>query len=699
MVQDFLEHTNADEKWKGLILGNGKLLRRVEAVLRNLDWKDYVGHPELTENLLRVLQFMESNGVNKALQDSIIYDVDDSEELMATLARVMINEPKWQGNVGAEKAENLLLVVRFLVWNGVKDGWQNSILSDDGDDGLMVRLANVLKEEEYQDVVGAEKAENLLFVVRFLVWNGVEDDWHDSIISEDGLMARLATVVNKPKWQVVVGKEAAENLLLVVRYCGVLFGQRMNKSKEWLDRKLQDDDEMAKLVVVLRIPRWQGVTGQTRFVTLNRICTFLNKTNDGKSWLPCIRVNDDLIVRLAAVLENWNRKDGSCIKQNFEIIMRVLYFLVSNGIKEEIQDRILYNLDLVVSLETIVKKPYWQGNVANEKVKNLLFVVLFSECNDINNDWLDWIILDDNRMGRLANIIRESSWEDNMGKDKAQKILLVALFLESNNVKRGWQDLILYNLELAIELGTVPRELGGERVSEEGGGDYLQDGEGVYVPGGDNIFKAFSYAEPDDIKVVIIGTSPIPDRDFATGLAFSIGFSEEGVQSSKGHSIWKVHNSLKIADILSTEYNYDCSHEEWARNGVLLLNAALTITEGNGKFLDMDRHCRKWKTFMKLLLKEWIAKRKSDHKVFVMCWGYANLNYTRYADEIWRGAMSPSNDAKRISPTSENLKNLITLHSDHPTWPREPNNIFLHESPQHFQMINECYPGIFDIAN
>ena len=464
------------------------------------------------------------------------------------------------------------------------------------------------------------------------------------------------------------GPDLPENLSRVSQFL------KLNAvSKELLDSIISDydgsDELMASLAMVIDEPR-----------------------------LPYIDSNDDLKVRLAAVLENWSRKDGGYIKQNFAIFLRVLCFLVSNGIKEEIQDRILYNLDLVVSFATEVRK-------GQEKVEDLLLVLRFFERNDISKDWLDWIIQDDNRMTRLAKVIWVSSWEGEIGKYKVEKIMSAALFLERNNVKSGWQDLILYNFELATEVGTVLEKLGGRKFSKEGSGDYLQDGENVYLPDSNNIFKAFSYADPDDIKVVIIGTSPLPNRDLATGLAFSTDSSEEALQSFTGHSIWKVHKSLKIAGILSTDYNYHCSHEEWATNGVLLLNASLTMTEwteGDDKsrnYIEMHKHCRIWETFMKQLLKEWIDRRKSDHKVFVMCWGYANVNHIRYADEIWRGALTPSSNAQWIRPTSEKLLNLITLHSDHPTWPREPSNIFLHETPQHFQMINECYPGIFDITN
>ena len=471
---------------------------------------------------------------------------------------------------------------------------------------------------------------------------------------------------------------------------------------DWED-KTEDPDLPENLS---RLPQFLKLNAVSKEL-LDSICSDYDVSDELKASLamvidqprlPPINSNDNLIVRLAAVLENSSRKDGSCIKQNVEIITRVLYFLVSNGITVEIQDRILYNLDLVVSFATVIEK-------GPEKIKNLLFVMRFFERNDISKDWLDWIIQDDNRMARLATDIFVSSSDGEIGKYKVVKIMSAELFLERNNVKSGWQDLILKNFELATELGTVLGKLGGGKFSKEGSGVYLQDGENVYLPDSNSIFKAFSYAEPDDIKVVIIGTSPLRNRDLATGLAFSTDCSEEALQSSIGHSIWKVHQSLKIAGILSTDYNYDCSHEEWATNGVLLLNASLTMTEwteGDEKsrnYIEMHRHCGEWEKFMKRLLKEWIDRRKSDHKVFVMCWGYADRDFNRYADEIWRGALNPVSNGLWVRATSEKLKNLITLHSDHPTWPREPSNTFLYETPQQFQMVNECYPGIFNISS
>ena len=121
--------------------------------------------------------------------------------------------------------------------------------------------------------------------------------------------------------------------------------------------------------------------------------------------------------------------------------------------------------------------------------------------------------------------------------------------------------MILCNDHLTIQLGDII--------------DNLQD---HFTPKRHKISNAFSYAEPSTIRVVIIGTSPAATDNIASGLAFSSDRNER--QFRKKQAVPRVHEALRGSRRAENGENlteYYCGHQEWAKNGVLLLNAALTI--------------------------------------------------------------------------------------------------------------------------
>ena len=255
---------------------------------------------------------------------------------------------------------------------------------------------------------------------------------------------------------------------------------------------------------------------------------------------------------------------------------------------------------------------------------------------------------------------------------------IVKKFLEKNEVKSGWLNLILQSNDLTQKLGVIIKEL-----------PSLYS----YAPEYGKILNAFSHAEPGDIKVVIIGTSPAPKQSIANGLAFSSDQYEKDIFHLA--AIRKVHDALREANILRRdEKKYYCGHQEWAKNGVLLLNAALTITKENGDFNDIKTHCNKWEQFLQNLLCEWISETRISHKLFVMRWGYPlssdlKRGKVNYAESVWSKAH------ERVQDKS-NVHTFEVIH--HPTYPRaKEDNNFSSEAPKHFKEINTHYNNIFHI--
>ncbi|MCF0227311.1 MAG: uracil-DNA glycosylase [Malacoplasma sp.] len=88
-------------------------------------------------------------------------------------------------------------------------------------------------------------------------------------------------------------------------------------------------------------------------------------------------------------------------------------------------------------------------------------------------------------------------------------------------------------------------------------------------PKKEDIFKCFNYFNIEDTKVVIIGQDPYHNPDQANGLAFSVN---DGVKTPKSLvNIFKeLNNDLGIK-------RTNANLEDWAKQGVLLLNSSLTV--------------------------------------------------------------------------------------------------------------------------
>jgi len=89
-------------------------------------------------------------------------------------------------------------------------------------------------------------------------------------------------------------------------------------------------------------------------------------------------------------------------------------------------------------------------------------------------------------------------------------------------------------------------------------------------PQGRNIFRAFDKCPFDDLKVVIIGQDPYHGEGQANGLCFSVG---DGVPFPPSlQNIFK-----EVHDDTGTPVPASGNLDRWAEQGVLLLNAVLTV--------------------------------------------------------------------------------------------------------------------------
>ena len=98
------------------------------------------------------------------------------------------------------------------------------------------------------------------------------------------------------------------------------------------------------------------------------------------------------------------------------------------------------------------------------------------------------------------------------------------------------------------------------------------EGQTIYPPGS-QIFRAFDLTPVENLKVVILGQDPYHGPGQAHGLSFSVSAGVPAPPSLK--NIFK-----EIESDLGVRMSGYPDLEKWARQGVLLLNAVLTVRAG-----------------------------------------------------------------------------------------------------------------------
>lgn len=126
-------------------------------------------------------------------------------------------------------------------------------------------------------------------------------------------------------------------------------------------------------------------------------------------------------------------------------------------------------------------------------------------------------------------------------------------------------------------------------------------------PPGKQIFAAFNWCPLDKLKVVIIGQDPYHGVGQANGLCFSVN---DGV----AHPPSLINIFKEIEHDLGVSYPKSGNLERWAQQGVLLLNATLTVRAHEAA----SHQKRGWETFTDAVIST-ISNQKE--KVVFLLWG------------------------------------------------------------------------------
>ncbi len=177
--------------------------------------------------------------------------------------------------------------------------------------------------------------------------------------------------------------------------------------------------------------------------------------------------------------------------------------------------------------------------------------------------------------------------------------------------------------------------------------------EEIIYPPAKLIFNAFDLCPVNKTKVVILGQDPYHGPGQAHGLCFSVN---DGIKFPP--SLRNIFKELK--NDLGIEIPFSGNLTEWAKQGVLLLNATLTVRNGHA-----GSHQKKgWETFTDCIIEK-LTTEKSN-LVFILWGGYArkkkkfiDLDKHYIVESAHPSPLSAYNgfwDSKPFSKTNEYLQ-------------------------------------------
>lgn len=118
-----------------------------------------------------------------------------------------------------------------------------------------------------------------------------------------------------------------------------------------------------------------------------------------------------------------------------------------------------------------------------------------------------------------------------------------------------------------------------------------------YTPSMRNIFRAFELCKYNDLKILFLGYDPYPQKGVATGILF--GNNKEVSEENLSPSLKIVKEAAIDFEIPHNSIIFDQTLESWAKQGILMINSALTVEIGR-----IGSHTMLWRGFISKLIKK-----------------------------------------------------------------------------------------------
>lgn len=112
-----------------------------------------------------------------------------------------------------------------------------------------------------------------------------------------------------------------------------------------------------------------------------------------------------------------------------------------------------------------------------------------------------------------------------------------------------------------------------------------------------DVFKAFKLCPYNKCRVIFVSQDPYPQRGVAQGVLF--GNSSDTPENKLSPSLQIIKESVINFEISHNLITFDPSLESWAKQGILMINSALTTEVGK-----IGIHMMKWRPFMIAFLKQ-----------------------------------------------------------------------------------------------
>ena len=142
-------------------------------------------------------------------------------------------------------------------------------------------------------------------------------------------------------------------------------------------------------------------------------------------------------------------------------------------------------------------------------------------------------------------------------------------------------------------------------------------------PKKDYVFKAFKLCPLEDLKVVFLGLDPYPQKDIATGILF--GNNKDTPESMLSSSLKVIRDAALDLSIPKYGYSFDATLESWAKQGILMLNSALTVEMNK-----IGSHSSIWRPFISSLL---INLSKSETGIIYVLFGEQTATFAPYINQ------------------------------------------------------------------
>jgi uracil-DNA glycosylase len=172
------------------------------------------------------------------------------------------------------------------------------------------------------------------------------------------------------------------------------------------------------------------------------------------------------------------------------------------------------------------------------------------------------------------------------------------------------------------------------------------EGEIEIYPKRENIFRCFHYFDPKDTEVVLMGQDPYHGHGQATGLCFGVPEGEKippSLRNIKKEMLADIGKDLDDPD-------RNISLEHWAKQGVLMLNASLTVREGSA-----GSHMKYWLPLTRHIIQ---YLKENNKQCLFIAWGAfahkqlvdANVDEEKNIISSHPSPLSASKSYKHYSP-------------------------------------------------